>query len=170
MHTQTIPFIKELLQTKQPKISTLKEDEQKLYRGALAVLGMCVPENFFDMLHLPHHNYMRLADGLYYSICYFDDEQLWSMSNKRSLLVVYQIKDHSSFCPFRIEVQHNFTDHGFVDVNNYKIICVDQSGQRDTKKNLVHMEEGELYTQIPNHMELTLSQLMNFSNHSAINQ
>jgi hypothetical protein len=170
MNNTVIPYLKDLIKNQPPKIEILTEEERKFYRGGIALLGLCISENFFDLPHLPHHNYLQISDGLYYGICYFDDEQLWTMDNKRSMLVVYKIENHGSFCPFRIEVQHTLLDDGTIDVENFKLICHDQSGQRTVTRNLISRENGVLYTQIPNHMELTLSQLMDFSTHADIKQ
>lgn len=168
MRSEVIPVIRDMLKTQKPKITTLTETEQKFYRSGLSMLGLCIPENFFDLPHLSNPHERFDLEGLFYSIPYFDDEQLWSIGGSqtsRTLLVVYKLENRSSWCPFRIEVVHSLLDDGEIDVNNFELVCHDQSGQRTVKRNIISRENGKLYTQIPNHESLTLSQLMDFTNH-----
>ncbi|MNV61101.1 hypothetical protein D3C71_1535950 [compost metagenome] len=170
MRAKIIPFLEHKLKHQEPKIKELDQQERMYYKGALGMLGLFIPENFFDLPALgDFSNRFSVEDGLYYEIPYFDSDQLWSYGNKRTLLVVLQIEKRSSIGVFRIEVEHTFLDNGDIDGKNFKIICYDQPvGQRHIPKEMIVRENGVFYTQIPGHGNMTLSQLMDFKSHPPI--
>jgi len=151
------PTIKNCLDTEQPKITTLTDKEKRIYESGLAILGLIVCEDFFDLPRLPKNKYS--TKGLFYEIPYYDSEQLWTQSNQqRFLLVVYKFEKTktgmSSWCSMRI-------DFKIVDEKNYSILVYDQSGQRTVKRELMSCEDGKFYTDIDNYESIKLSELVN---------
>ena len=144
-------IIQELLDNSQPKIECLKEDERKLYEAGLGVLGVLISENFFDIPKLPVDKYS--TDGLFYEIPYYDSEQLWCSDNQRFLLVIYHIKNRSSFCPLRL-------DFKIVDMKNYAIYVYIQWGERTVKKEFFSCENGECFSDYTDPMAVKLSDLL----------
>jgi len=151
------PTIKKLLETKQPKITTLSDKEKRIYKTGLTMLGAIISDDFFDIPRLPKDKYS--TEGLFYEITYYDSDQLWTQSDgQRFLLVVYKIEKSklgmSSRCPLRI-------DFKIVDEKNYGIYFYDQSGQRTVKRDLMSCEDGKYYTEIDNYDRVKLSKLVN---------
>jgi hypothetical protein len=94
------------------------------------------------------------TDGLFYTIPYLDDETLWHSGNSRTLLVVWQVENRSSFCPLRIEV-------AITDAENFAIYVYDQSSPEKTnKKALILKENGTFYSEVKDYETVTLSQLI----------
>ncbi|WP_297419060.1 hypothetical protein [Clostridium sp.] len=145
-------IIENLLKTKQPKIQTLDKREKMLYEVGLGVLGSYISENFFDIPHLPKDKYSQ--NGLFYEIPYYDSDQLWCSDNQRMLLVVYQIKNKTSFCPLRI-------DFNITDKNNFNVWVYDQSGERTIKILFLGCENNKYFTEIDDYEKVKLSELVN---------
>jgi len=150
------PTIKNCLDTEQPKITTLTDKEKRIYESGLAILGLIVCEDFFNLPRLPKDKYSK--EGLFYEIPYYDSEQLWESNNQRFLLVVYKIEKTktgmSSWCPMRI-------DFKIIDEKNYSILVYDQSGERTVKRELMSCENGVHFTEISNYKSVKLSELVN---------
>ena len=144
--------IKTILNTEQPKITTLSDKEKRIYEAGIGILGAIISDDFLDIPRLPKDKYS--TDGLFYEIPYYDSEQLWTQSNQRFLLVVYKIENRSSWCPLRI-------DFKLVDEKNYGIYVYDQSGQRTVKRELMSCENGIYFTEIDNYQSVRLSELIN---------
>lgn len=151
--------IKGMLETMKPKISTLSEREKMLYEAGIGLLGIFVCEDFFNIPKLPQDKYS--TDGLFYTIPYYDDDQLWAIDNKRILLVVYKIENRSFCCPLRI-------DCDIEDKKNFKILVYDQSGERTSILELVSCENGTYTIQIANNSTLKLTDLIT-ANPSVLN-
>jgi hypothetical protein len=143
--------IKQMLDNESPKISTLDEKEKKLYKAGLGILGTIISSDFFDLPRLSTDKYSK--DGVFYSIPFYDDTQLWACSNKRMLLIVYHIYNRGSWCPFRIDFE-------FTDTKNFRIIAYDQSGQRTIPSEFIACVNSEWFTQIENHNGVKLSELV----------
>jgi len=144
--------IKAILDTEQPKITTLSDKEKRIYEAGIGILGAIIPDDFLDIPRLPKDKYS--TNGLFYEIPYYDSEQLWCSDNQRFLLVVYKIENKSSWCPLRI-------DFKIVDEKNFGIYVYDQSGQRTIKRELMSCEDGIYYTEINNYKNVRLSELIN---------
>ena len=144
--------IKTILNTEQPKITTLSDKEKRIYEAGIGILGAIIPDDFLDIPRLPKDKYS--TNGLFYEIPYYDSEQLWCSDNQRFLLVVYKIENKSSWCPLRI-------DFKIVDEKNFGIYVYDQSGQRTIKRELMSCEDGIYYTEINNYKNVRLSELIN---------
>jgi len=144
--------IKTILNTEQPKITTLSDKEKRIYEAGIGILGAIISDDFLDIPRLPKDKYS--TDGLFYEIPYYDSEQLWTQSNQRFLLVVYKIENRSSWCPLRI-------DFKLVDEKNFSVLVYDQSGERTVKRELMSCEDGIYFTEIDNYQSVRLSELVN---------
>jgi hypothetical protein len=144
--------ISKMLSEESPKVSNLSDEDKAKFRFGLALLGSLVPENFFDIPRLVGDRHSK--EGLFYTIEYFDSDQLWFYGNKRMLLVVYEIKDKVSSCPLSIELE-------LLDEENHRIIVKYQDASNPFSRNMYQKEEGKYYTSIPKYKELTLSQYLN---------
>lgn len=135
-----------------PKIETLDEYEIRHYKASIALFATFINEDFFDLPERPENRFEK--DGLYYSIPYFDDNILDVIDNTRDIVVVYQIENGASFCPFRISFR-------LVDENEYSIYIHDQSGERSIKRLLVEKEDDKYFSEIPHYNDLKLSDYIN---------
>lgn len=140
------------LKTLSPKIKDLEEHEIRHHKASIGLFATFINDDFFDLPERPEKRFEK--DGLYYSIPYFDDNMLYISDNTRDVIVVYQIENGSSFCPFRISVR-------LVDENEYNIYIHDQSGERSIKRLLVEKEDGKYYSEIPHYHNLKLSDYLN---------
>lgn len=143
--------IKELLATGKPKIKCMDVEERKIYEAGLGVFGCIIADDFFDLPKLPADKYA--TDGLFYEVPYYEAEQLLCMDNQRFLLVIYHIKNRSSFCPLRI-------DFKLIDRNNYAFYVYVQWGEQLEKREFFSCENGEWFTQYTNYNKLKLSDLL----------
>jgi len=148
--------IKTILETEQPKITTLSDKEKRIYEAGIGILGAIISDDFLDIPRLPKNKYS--TNGIFYEIPYYDSEQLWTQSNQqRFLLVVYKIENRSSWCPLRI-------DFKLVDEKNFSVLVYDQSGERTVKRELMSCEDGIYFTEIDNYQSIRLSELINIKN------
>lgn len=136
----------------EPKIDQLSETERSIYRYGLMVLASFTNDEFIDVPLLPDNRFE--ADGLYYTIPYFHDEMLWTNGKCRTLLVLWQVENNSSYCPLRIDLE-------LEENSDCKLIIYDQRGDWTTKKLFVQREGTSYYTELTAHDTVTLSQLLN---------
>lgn len=141
---------------RQPLLTNLSDEEKKAYTTGLKMLAIAVCEDFIDLPELSSHKYDR--NGLFYSIPYFNDETLWTQDNQRTILVVYEIKNRSSFCPLRIDFKY-IVKEKTVD---YWLYVYDQTGERSVKWELVASENNENYTTIHEYETIKLSELVGY--------
>ncbi|WP_405169416.1 hypothetical protein [Paenibacillus sp. FSL H3-0286] len=150
-------WLKELVKTKQPKISTLSDEETKAYKTGLQMLAISVCEGFFD---IPPVSNDRFGDtGLFYEISYYSSDQLWTSDNQRTLLVVWEtVKNKSSYCPLRIDFKFVLTE----DSVDYWLYVYDQSGEKTVKWELAAKEGNNHYTTIHEYETIKLSELIGY--------
>ena len=143
--------LKELVTVSKPKIETLDKKEGALYKFGIDLLSAVTCEEFLDLPLLPDNRFD--TDGLFYTIPYFHDDMLWSNGLSRMVLVVWEVRERSSFCPMQISFE-------FTDRDNYNLIVHDQTGERTTRKSLFQKDKGQTYTDIPNCRTITLKGLV----------
>lgn len=150
------PFIKEMVETQKPKIENLSDLERRYYRFGLALLGYLIREDFFDIPKLPEERFSQ--EGLFYTVEYYDSEQLWTIDNTRIILVLWEVKNGGSHCPLNLSLQVN-------DEKNYKLVLNDNvgTGQRSMRWTILECENGAFYTEMPDFKDLRLSQLVNYT-------
>lgn len=152
-------YLMELVKTKQPKISTLGDEEIRAYKTGLQMLALSISEDFFNIPPISNDRFSQT--GLFYEIPYFDSEQLWTSDNQRTLLVIYNTtRNKSSYCPLRIDFKFKLTE----DSVDYWLYAYDQSGERTVKWVLVAKEGTDNYTTIHKHETVKLSELIGYSN------
>ncbi|OME55506.1 hypothetical protein BSK59_13600 [Paenibacillus odorifer] len=151
-------FIIEMAKSsKKPKIINLSDEEIKAYKTGLQMLGLSVCEDFFDLPVIDLSNKYS-HDGLFYEIPFYSAEQLWVQSNQRCLVVVYEIKNKSSWCPLRIDFKFEIKENTV----DYWLYVYDQDGNRPTKWELTAKEGNQIYTTIPEHEKIKLSELIGY--------
>lgn len=147
--------IKAILEHNKPKLPNLSETEMNIYKLGLTVVSRFVGEEFLDLDPLPKDRFSK--EGLFFTMPYFDDEQLWCSDNQRILLVIYEVSKKDgrigSICPLRIDFK--------MEEKDFKVIVYNQNLPSTLKRNLISYESGQYYTEIDGHDKLKLSELLN---------
>lgn len=144
-------FLKSMIGDRKPKIENMSEREKHIYEAGLGILAGTVTEDFFDIGTLPEDRFS--TDGIFYEICYYDSETLWSSGNQRTLVVIYEVKARSSWCPLRIDFQ-------LIDIDNMYLYAYKQDGNKPAKRVLLGKDKGDWVTEIPDYGTITLSKLL----------
>lgn len=114
-------------------------------------MSVFISEDFLNMEVLPDDRLNH--EGLFYNIPYFHSQTLWTCENQRNLLVVYEIKNKSSYCPLRIDIK-------IIDEDNFYIYVYNQSNDNQQKRILIGKENSEFITEIVNCSSIKLSELL----------
>lgn len=140
------------LTNQNPKLD-IQEKDLNLYKGGMILLSAFTSPDF---LNIPQHtedpNKRFDTDGLFYSVPYLHDAALGHIGNSRTLLVVWQVENGASFCPFRFEFD-------IQDETHYQIFLHDQRGERTVKHTFIERDGDNYYSTLGNTEAYTLATL-----------
>lgn len=133
--------------TQAPKVQ-LSEEHTRLYKGGLLLFSAFVNEQFLDVPVLPENRFDH--NGLFYTVPYVHSHMLQQTANDATLLVVWEVENRASHCPYRFEFK-------FIDETHYAIYLFDQTGARTIRHTWIEREGEDFYTTIPHTETITLS-------------
>jgi hypothetical protein len=144
--------IENILEMEQPLIKCFTAVDKIAYKQGLGLLGIFLDENFLDIPRLKMDR-DNLADGLYYSLPYYDDSSVYSSGSEKTILVVTHLDHGSSWCPLRIESI-------VVDKEHFKLTVKLQDKIRLRSPLLFERDGDEMYTSYDKLEIIRLSTLM----------